>query len=232
MMAARKNKATAKNAAAKTTVGKQVAQSATSNGRRIDERNPQSWLYLDPAGVSEEGWHYGVLRKNYLERVNSAFEFGWRKTHVGPNSKDAEQSIWSPNAYSVEVLLPPHASDELADPVALLRAVDRYASADEKALLTCLTLPMLDLPHIHLGWERARSFSFRLTRERELAVVLVQHCPALAGSGFAPHAHALIVPRRIGRFGLRQALYDRPLTKDDGQALLHEMWSSHCETFA
>ncbi|MEC7818515.1 MAG: MobA/MobL family protein [Pseudomonadota bacterium] len=41
-----------------------------------------------------------------------------------------------------------------------------------------------------------------------------------------------IVPRRIGRYGLRQALYDRPLTKDDGQALLHDMWSAHCEAFA
>lgn len=201
-------------------------------GKVIDERDPQSWLFLNPQGQSEEGFTFGVLRKTYKGRTNSAYQFGYRKTHVGSDMRDTDMVKWSPNVERVEVLLPREASDELNDPVTLLQQVDRCATSSETSLLTYLTVPASDCERVHIGWERAREFASWIARERDLAVLAIQHCPGLAGSAFAPHQHLLIVPRIIGKFGLRHAVYDHEILHDDGQALLHALWTDHRETFA
>jgi len=196
------------------------------------DADPQSWLYLNPAGLSPTGTVFAVLRKAYAGRTNSALEFGYRKAHLGAVPVSTDFAFWSPNVERVEVLLPGGADDYLADPATLLAQMDVHAVDREKALLTYLTLPLGDVDRVHVGWERARAFlRERFTRDRQLASVLILHAPATINAAFPLHAHALIVPRRITGLGIRQGLYDEDLTRDAGQLIVEAMWADHVATF-
>jgi len=194
--------------------------------------DPQSWLYLNPAGPSAAGTVFAVLRKAYAGRTNSALEFGYRKAHVGVVAAGVNFAVWSPNVERVEVLLPAGADDGLANPAILLAQMDAHAVDREKALLTCLTLPLGDVDRVHVGWERARSFlRDRVARDRQLAAVLILHAPGTINAAFPLHAHALIVPRRITGLGIRLGLYDEELIHDGGQAIVEALWADHVATF-
>lgn len=145
-----------------------------------NEADPQSWLYLNPAGPSPSGLVFAVLRKTYAGRTNRALEFGWWKSHVGHHAGNIDVTAWSPNVERVEVILPPGAEDSLSDPATLLARMDTCAIDREKALLIYLTLPLGDVDRVHVGWERARSFACRLARDRGLASVVSLHAPAVA----------------------------------------------------
>lgn len=186
--------------------------------------DPLDWLYTNPAGPSEAGLTFGVLRKTYNGRENSAREFGWRKCHVGPNYADADPLAWSPNVERVEVILPARADDMLADPALLLGHMDANAAENEKALLIYVTLPLGDVDRIHVGWERARAFARRLATERNLASVLALHAPGVVNAPFGLHAHCLVIPRAITGLGIRHGIYDEELTHDGGQAIVEAMW--------
>lgn len=197
-----------------------------------NDADPQSWLFLNPNGPSPTGIVFGVLRKSYAGRTNSAREFGFRKAHVGVG-KDADPARWSPNIERVEVLLPPGADDSLTDPATLLGQMDAHAVEREKALLVCLTLPLGDVDRVHVGWERARAFvRARIVQERELGCLLCLHAPQTINAPFPLHAHALVVPRRLTGLGLRHGLYDEDLTHDGGQAIIEAAWAEHCRPAA
>lgn len=199
-----------------------------SNAPVVAQKNdPLDWLYTNPGGASETGLTFGVLRKEYGGRKNSALEFGWRKCHVGRQPSDADFTAWTPNVERVEVILPAKADDMLADPAVLLQQMDVTAAECEKALLVYITLPLGDVERVHVGWERARAFARRLACERDLASVLALHAPGRVNTPFALHAHCLVVPRCIAGLGIGHGLYDSDLTHDAGQALIEALWSSH-----
>ena len=204
---------------------KQPAASVTAH-----DTDPLGWLFTNPGGPSETGLTFGVLRKVYGGRENSALEFGWRKCHVGRQSDKADLAVWSHNIERMEVILPPRADDMLADPGLLLGQMDATAAEREKALLVYVTLPLADVERVHVGWERARGFARRIAQERDLASLLALHAPGRVNAPFGLHAHCLIVPRQIGGLGIRHGLYDEDLIHDGGQAVIEGLWKDQLAT--
>lgn len=119
---------------------RRTAATKPTNPVAPNESDPMSWLYVNPAGPSPSGLVFGVLRKTYGGRVNSALEFGWRKNHLGGDGKDADFCTWSPNVERMEVILPEAADDMLGDPATLLRQMDVPAAECEKAFLGPVSL--------------------------------------------------------------------------------------------
>lgn len=194
---------------------------------KTDEKDPLSWLYLNPE-KSSNGFVFGVLRKTFRGRTNTAHEFGFRKCHLGSAFVNADRSIWAPNAEKVEVILPARADDMLSDPDLLLRQVDACAPSNEAGLLTYLTLPLASVERLHVGWERARSFAVRLACERDLASIVILHSPGSIGSAFPLHSHLCVIPRIHMGHGIRHAPLDSELLRDEGQGILSDMWDDHC----
>ncbi|RIA37084.1 hypothetical protein DFR49_2959 [Hephaestia caeni] len=215
---------------------RKTSSKTITKAEKVNNADPQSWLYLNPAGPMRSGLVFGVLRKTYRrgvgeERKNTALEFGWRKAHVGRAFEKGDQSIWSPNVERIETVLPATADDSLADPAILLGQMDKHAIEREQALLVYLTLPLHDVQRAHHGWERARAFARGLADDRELASLLVLHAPGTVNAPFPLHAHCLIVPRKITGLGLRHGTYDDALTCDGGQAILDNLWTEHVAAF-
>lgn len=208
------------------TAKRKPATKKADTRKEPNEKDPLSWLYTNPE-ASSDGFVFGVLRKTFMTRKNSAHEFGWRKAHLGPDFANSDRSEWHPNAERVEVVLPPKADDMLSNPSSLLQQVDEFAAPTEASLLTYLTLPLSDAERIHVGWECARSFAVTLANERSLASVVILHSPGSIGSPFALHAHMLLVPRRLTGLGLRHGSFDQELIHDCGQAILAQMWNDH-----
>ena len=208
------------------TKSKPRAKKASST-TKTDEKDPLSWLYLNPE-KSSNGVGFGVLRKTFRGRTNTAHEFGYRKTHLGSAFVNADRSNWAPNAEKVEVILPSRADDMLSDPDLLLRQVDACSPPNEAGLLTYLTLPLSGAERLHVGWERARSFAVTLAAERDLASIAVLHSPGSIGAAFPLHAHLLIVPRILNGLGLRHGPFDSELLRDEGQGILSDLWDNHC----
>lgn len=191
------------------------------------DADPQSWLYLNPNGPSDMGLVFGVLRKTYAGRTNSAIEFGRRKLQPVAPVGNATASPWPVTAERFDVVLPPDAPDTLADPQVLLKAMD--ACAIDKPLLAYVTLPFPDAKRLHHAWETARGFAIKLTG-RQLACLIVLHAPGRAGSANPVHAHLLIACRTIGALGsMEHGVYDHDLTHDAGQALIEELWAEHIQ---
>ena len=195
---------------------------------KTDEKDPLSWLYTNPQG-SSDGFTFGVLRKTFRGRTNTAHEFGFRKCHLGSAFVSADRSIWAPNAEKVEVILPAKADDMLSDPDFLLRQADASACPSEAGLLTYLTLPLADAERLHIGWERARSFAVRLACERDVASIVILHSPGSVGSAFPLHSHVLVIPRVMKKaFALKHCAFDSEILCDDGQGILFDLWDKHC----
>lgn len=192
-----------------------------------NDADPQSWLFLNPAGPSGHGTVFGVLRKVYGGRQNSAVEFGRRKMQPIAPQGDAVSSPWPMTAERAEVVLPADAPDALADPEAFLEAVD--TAAIDKTLLVYVTLPYPGVPRLHQAWESARAFAVRLAG-RGLASLVVMHAPGRVASSNPVHCHLLIAPRVAGGLGMEHGVYDRDLTCDAGQSVIEALWSEHIAT--
>lgn len=191
-----------------------------------DPDDPLTWLYTNPKGSSDSGLVFGVLRRNYGDRLNSAAEFARRKMQPIAPAGDPMVSPWRTTAERIDVVLPPGTDDDLADAETILTRMDEHAVAHQKALLVYLTLPFQDSDRLHMGWERCRDFARLIGRERGLASVLILHAPGAIGAPHPPHCHLLIVPRTTG-LGLRYGVYDDELTCDQGQAVIEAMWRRH-----
>ncbi|HEU4959996.1 MAG TPA: hypothetical protein VFT56_06270 [Sphingomonas sp.] len=196
------------------------------------DSDPQSWLFLNPNGPSEAGLVFGVLRKQFGGRTNSAAEFARRKLQPVAPPGDAEASPWPVTAVRAEVILPQRADDILADPQTLMQAMDQAAIEREKALLIYLTLPLADVDRLHDGWERVWAFvREQFARDRQLAVLMALHSPGQVNSANPLHCHCLIVPRRLGGLGLAHGAYDEELIRDAGQTIMEAAWAEHVATF-
>lgn len=174
---------------------------ATKASITTSDADPQSWLYL-LSPVDNGSLTFGVLRRHYADRTNTAAEFARRKLQPVAPRGDATAAPWPITAERADVLLPPHAPDAYSDPKTLFEAMDRSAVPHQPALLTYVTVPLVGHERLHLGWEQVRSFAHTLAITREVAVCAVLHVPGRVGSSNAPHVHLLIVPRRIGPYGL------------------------------
>jgi len=191
-----------------------------------NDADPQSWLYLNPNGPSDSGVVFGVLRKSYGGRTNSAAEFGRRKLQPVAPPGDAMASPWPVTAERVDIVLPPDAPDTFADAQVLLEAMDQ--AAIDKPLLAYVTLPFPNAARLHRSWECARGFAAKLA-ERQLACLLILHAPGRVGSPNPVHAHLLIAPRAIGPLGMEHGTYDHDLVHDSGQAVIEALWAQHLQ---
>lgn len=105
-------------------------------------------------------------------------------------------------AARVEVLLPADAPEEYSDPDFLTRNFDARLPEQGATAYVQLTMRFPDALNLHGPYERCRSFlREEFVDGRSLPVLMVLHAPHLTGSSNAPHVHALILPRTIGRFG-------------------------------
>lgn len=214
-------------AAPKKPRAKRPARPVTAKPKPIapNDADPQSWLYLNPNGPSNMGVVFGVLRKTYAGRTNSAVEFGRRKLQPVAPLGDAMTSPWPITAERIDVVLPPDAPDTLADPQTLLEAMD--ACAIDKPLLAYVTVPFPQTTRLHHAWETARAFAVKLAG-RQLACLVVLHAPGRVGSANPVHAHLLLACRIIGDLGsMEHGIYDRDLTHDSGQAVIEDLWAEH-----
>lgn len=207
-------------------VAQQAVVPVTMKAIVTDLGDPLTWLYTNPLGASGSGLIFGVLRRSYGDRTNSAAEFGRRKMQPILPVGDPLSSPWRTTAERIDVVLPLGTDDGLADAESILTGMDEHAVAHEKALLVYLTLPFRKGDRLHEGWERCRDFARQIARERGLASVLVLHSPGSAGAPHPPHCHLLVIPRTT-RLGLRFGVYDDELTCDQGQAVIEAMWQRH-----
>lgn len=204
-----------------------AAKAKPKTGIVTNPEDPQSWLYLNPAGAGD-GLVFGVLRKTYGDRTNNtALEFGTAKLCpvVGAAETGGRPAI---TAARHDVVLPHHATDQLADPFALLQTMDD--TAVDKALLVYLTVTFPDVTKVHQAWELLRGFAVRLAVDRQLASLAVLHTPGLVSSPNPVHGHLCIAPRTVGALGIHHGTYDRELICDSGQAVLARLWREYRES--
>ncbi|NIJ35301.1 hypothetical protein [Sphingomonas oligoaromativorans] len=193
------------------------------------ESDPLSWLYLNPAVEGFEavpGYTFGVLRRTFRGRTNSAAEFCRRKAQPIPPAGGATSALWAVTAEKIEVLLPAGADDRFLEPRLLTEEIDARSVESEQALLTYVTVSFPNVRRVHEAWETARAFArSSFVQRRTLPVILVLHVPARAGSDRDVHCHLLISPRQLDGIGLRG--FERSFCHDEGQAIIHAEWLAH-----
>jgi hypothetical protein len=198
---------------------KQSVAAKPKSTTKIHPDRPENWLYLH----NRAALTFGVLRKRYNERDNSACEFGTSKLQpVSPSS--AEQTITAARA---DVVLPRHAEDALTDPFAFLAGCDELTL--DPAILVYLSIAFPEAVRLHHAWEQARRFARMLADDRNLASLVVLHAPGLVSSPNPPHVHLLICPRTgASPLGLKFGGLDRELICDKGADILDKCWRTMC----
>ncbi|MDJ0277314.1 hypothetical protein QLH51_10965 [Sphingomonas sp. 2R-10] len=195
-----------------------------------DSANPHSWLPLlgHPPGESGPGGLrvlWGVLRPEYRSFSPSLSTFVRMK--LAP-AAGANAAPWTITAYRHEVLLPAFASDHLRDPRMLIEAAEREKPADAKALAAYVTLTSSP-DRLHAAWEIGRTLAKRVVDDHDVAALLVQHVPSLAGGSARPHLHLVIPgPRRITRFSMFSTLVG-DLAGDRGRDLVLKLLAGTVE---
>ena len=183
--------------------------------------NPHSHMPLlgDPPGESGPGdvrTLYGVLRPSYRGHANSITALVRAKVTV---AAPAGTPAWTVTAHRAEVVLPCHADDRLLDPRTLIEMVEAQHPPAGEALATYVTLTWAPT-RLHAAFERGRALARWLNDEFGVAVLLVQHVPALNASSAPHHLHAIIPgPRRLAPWG-GYAEYVKPLCRDGGRQLV------------
>ncbi|KQN34779.1 hypothetical protein ASG37_15780 [Sphingomonas sp. Leaf407] len=183
--------------------------------------NPHSWLPLMGHSPGESGpggvrVMWGVLRPEYRSFSPSLSTFVRMK--LAP-AAGANATPWAITAYRYEVLLPAFASDHLRDPRLLIEAAEREQPADAKALAAYVTLTSSP-DRLHAAWEIGRTLAKNLVDDHDVAALLVQHVPSLAGGSAQPHLHLVIPgPRRVTRYGMFSTLVG-DLAGDRGRDLV------------
>jgi hypothetical protein len=124
-----------------------------------------------------------------------------------------------PGCFDHEVLLPASAPDDLRKLHRLVATYEEQQLPGQRDLLGIATVRFDHGERFHVQWECARSWARASFNARGLAVVLVQHVPALSARAHKPHLHALYFPRVLhGCFGAFVSL-DR--------ATLAAEWAAH-----
>ncbi len=183
--------------------------------------NPHTHMPLlgDPPGESGPGdvrTLYGVLRPSYRDHANSLAALARAKLTV---AAAADMPEWTVTAHRAEVLLPAHADDRLLDPRTLVEIADAQHPPSGEALATYVTLTWTPA-RLHAAFERGRAVARWLADEFGVAVLLIQHVPALNASTAPHHLHLIVPgPRRLAPWG-GFAEYVKPLCRDGGRQII------------
>jgi hypothetical protein len=204
---------------------------STLRGRRVGwraemksiRRTIRGTVYIpvhDPAHP-DIGW--GVLRRQVDDTINSLPAFV--QTKLQPMKREAEAEAWERSCWRDDVLLPPAANDDLCDMRVLSERYESSALPDTKDLAVVATIRLHGVDPMHVHWERVRSFAHqRLAIDRRLAVILVGHVPAHAGSRAANHIHMVIPARELTAQGFGAGL--GRFASDRGLPVFATEWAS------
>lgn len=183
--------------------------------------NPHSHMPLlgdAPGDVGPGGARilYGCLRPIYRDYVNSVTALAKAKLTV---AVPAGTRDWTVTAHRAEVLLPAFADDRLLSPRTLFETAEAEQPLGGEALATYVTLTWTP-ERLHAAFEYGRALARSLINEFHVAVLLVQHVPALNASTAQPHLHLIIPgPRRLTPWsGFGE--YVKPLCRDGGRQLI------------
>jgi len=192
------------------------------------QRSASAWsehLFLNPLG-NWPSYSFGVLRRSYRGRKNTAAEFGRLKLH--PVDPPPPSCPFHPTAVRWETLLPPKAQDGLLNPQQLLETFDAQSLEWRTGLLIYITIRFPGEDRLHAAYEMVRAWvrSEFVDGERQLPAILIQHAPHLVGSSNPHHVHLLLFPRTVS--GLGWAAYcEDALTEDHAQKTIYDSWLAH-----
>lgn len=129
-------------------------------------------------------------------------------------------------AARVEVLLPPDAPQDYADPDFLVRHYESSLRADETVAFIQVTMRFEAAGNLHHPWEVARQWvRYFFIDTHAIPAMLILHAPHLANSTAAPHCHALLFPRRASKWGWLETIRDLGSDAAARKALLS--WTQH-----
>lgn len=204
---------------------------STLRGRRVGwraemksiRRSIRGTVYIpvhDPAHP-DIGW--GVLRRQVDDTINNLPAFV--QTKLQPMKRETASDAWERSCWRDDVLLPPAANDDLCDVRVLSERYESSALPETKDLAIVATIRLQGAEPMHAHWERVRSFAHqRLAIDRRLAVILVGHVPAHAGSRAANHIHMVIPARELTAQGLGAGL--GRFASDRGLPVFATEWAS------
>lgn len=136
-----------------------------------------------------------------------------------PGHQDAAED----SAERVEVLLPAEAAQIFADPDFLVDDYERNLAANARLAYAQVTVRFKDAFNLHFPYETARTWvRSEYVDSRGLPVILVLHAPFRKGSDNLPHAHAMVLPRRLTRFGWGKT--DFQIGNDRDRQTAKESW--------
>ena len=167
------------------------------------------------------GW--GVLRRQVDDTINNLPAFV--QTKLQPMKREAPTEAWERSCWRDDVLLPPAANDDLCDVRVLSERYESSALPETKDLAIVATIRLHGVEPMHAHRERVRSFAHqRLAINRRLAVILVGHVPAHAGSRAANHIHMVIPARELTAQGFGAGL--GRFASDRGLPVFATEWAS------
>ena len=172
-----------------------------------------------------EGLSFGVLRRNFSDRINVTPD--WVLPKLGrANSLDELTTKSRLREPRWDVLLPLGAPDMLYTPDVLCRQFEVEATELQKDLVIHCKLRITGSNPLHRWWEAARDFAWSVFVSSErLATIMVQHNPAATGYHDAaePHIHVMVLTRRLGARGFEQTT---ELARDAAHQSLAQAWSA------
>ncbi|MEO1968560.1 MAG: hypothetical protein ABGW87_07610 [Sphingomonadaceae bacterium] len=191
-------------------------------------------LDYDPVRGNLADFSFGIIQaKSADESPRTAEATIGKRLFPISRPTDLSQPWPSPTCHRFDVLLPPGAADEFAEPQQLCRAFDRQSFGDIRDLVVIITIrfPKIDAvtsgARLHEAWELGRSFCAELVHAHQVAIVAVMHVPARAARPGLPHIHLMaparvLLPSGFGKFA-------KPLATIDGREIAEKCWSKCLE---
>lgn len=179
--------------------------------------------YIPVADPAHPDIGYGVLRRRLDDVTNDLRVFV--QTKLQPMKLKTASAPWSRTCWRDDVLLPVGAGDDMCDVRAVCERFEASATTDTKNLAVLITIRLRGGDPMHVSWEKVRGFAHeRLAIQRKMAVILVGHVPAHAGSRAGNHIHLVASARELGPNG-----FDAPvplLTSDRGLPIVGAEWAA------
>jgi len=171
----------------------------------------------------------GRLQRVYEDRPNCLTSFVHDKLHPMQPTQltsldvDSAGRIWRPTARRYDVVLPDSAPEMYVDVRLLVEAAEREMRADQYDLLVAVKVTFPKTAVLHTSWEQSRLFGRHIAVRFGVAVVVIQHVPALSGckNPALPHVHVLILPRLLEATGFTSFC---EVTTAAGHSQLAAMW--------
>ncbi|MBB3763451.1 hypothetical protein [Sphingomicrobium lutaoense] len=165
----------------------------------------------DPFSFARFNWEAGSG-----ERESIAAKFLAKRR---PGTKESSVDT----AERVELLLPADAPEIYADPDLLVSEYEKSLSAKDRLAFAQVTMRFANAINLHGPYEVARQWlREEYVTGRGLPLLLVLHAPFRKGSANPPHVHAMVLPRKLTRFGWSKV--DRRLGSDGDRAAAREDW--------